>query len=129
MGEDQYAQHPLALYVVLRKPVFLPSLFLWMMGYSAKEMAMLLGKRVETIHYRIKSIHYLIEKYIRDGGDPESLQNFADRLPKGMLERLATEGPTKTNFRITITDSAAPALLRKTTRHGEPTLEKRLTKN
>lgn len=51
-------------FIADRKPGFLPTFILRLMGYRPADISRIIGKRKETIHYRIKSLHALLEEYL-----------------------------------------------------------------
>lgn len=53
------------------KPGFLPTFILRLMGYRPADISRIIGKRKETIHYRIKSLHALLEEYLSISKDAD----------------------------------------------------------
>jgi len=69
----EVVESDLIRYIAERKPAFLPTFILRTMGYRPADISRIIGKRKETIHYRVKSLHALITEYLavtRDGAKP-----------------------------------------------------------
>jgi DNA-directed RNA polymerase specialized sigma24 family protein len=54
----------LILYIADRKPHFLPTFILMLESYKASEIAQIIDKRKETVHYRIRILQGLVTEYL-----------------------------------------------------------------
>jgi DNA-directed RNA polymerase specialized sigma24 family protein len=56
-------------FVSERKPAFVPTLILWLQEHRPSDIARIIGKKKETIHYRMKAIFDLLKEYFDERGD------------------------------------------------------------
>lgn len=88
-------------FVADRKPAFVPTLILWLQDHRPSDIARIIGKKKETIHYRMKAIFDLLAEYYDRKGETSSSNGGAEEhsspheLVVGKTYRLVGANPFK----------------------------------
>lgn len=69
-------------FVAERKPAFVPTLILYLQDHRPADIARIIGKKKETIHYRMKAIFQLLEEYFEERAAPAQRASEADTEPQ-----------------------------------------------
>ena len=82
-------------FVSERKPAFVPTLILWMQDYRPSDIARIVGKKKETIHYRMKALIKVLEEYFELKGANGSTGKISRPTPKitGPTYEVTSENP------------------------------------
>lgn len=85
-------------YMAYHKPGFLPTLILKLMGYRASDIARIIGKRKETVHYRLEAIKDVLEEYSSNFKKTTLTRNIGSPLYETVGENPYKQEPYKTIF-------------------------------